>query len=97
MALFGRNKEEEYEEDEEFEVKPIKRKVIRPKKEPIKPWGKKERMVVLLLLAITALLSGVLALTARGLKIKKIEKPNINLDWNLFSGKTITIGEDDIK
>ncbi len=77
MGLFGKKKEEE-EVDEEFEIgddlenrklkrqlRDLKSENKKARKEPPKPWGKKERLLVLIILLITTLVSGVLFLFSR--------------------------------
>lgn len=109
MGLFGKKKEEEYEdEDELIEAEKEDRKLTRKfkdlnsenkkkRKEPPKPWGKKERLLVLSILVITVVLSGILALTARGFNFPnfskvKISFPKFNFE-NIFGEETIVIGK----
>ncbi|MFZ3301304.1 MAG: serine hydrolase [Microgenomates group bacterium] len=80
MGLFSRKKEE-VEEVDELELETPKRKIRdlkpenkRARKEPIKPWGAKERIVVLAVLLVTVLTSGVLALTARNFKLPQLPR-----------------------
>ncbi len=64
------------------------------RKEPIQPWGVKERIIVLIVLLVTVLTSGVLALSARNFKLpklSKIELPNIE-NLNPFGEEVIVIG-----
>lgn len=60
-------------------------------KDPIKPWGKKERFWILFVLAASVLLPLWLAFGAYGgLKIPKL---NLNLNFgNFFKGETIVVG-----
>lgn len=100
MGLFGRKKDEEYEDDE-LELETPKRKIRdlnpenrRSRKEPIKPWGAKERIIVLSVLLVTVLTSGILALTARNFKLPKLPQlklPSI-LDLNPFKEQVIVVG-----
>lgn len=102
MALFGRKKDEDedYEDDEEFEdedeprkirdLKPVNRK---KRKEPPKPWGKKERLIVVIVLGTTAVVSAFLAISARGFNLPTLPKIN----FNIFSGETITLEKDNVK
>jgi beta-lactamase class A len=79
MRLFGKKDEDEEEEKEE--------KLER--KEPPKPWGKKERLIVLSVLLITVLISGGLALSSRDFKLPGF--PRIHLPSVNFQGETIII------
>lgn len=104
MGLFSKKKDEDFEDEfieDENEPRKIKRQFKdlnpenkRARKEPPKPWGIKERLVVLIVLLLTVLTSGVLALTARNFKLprlSKIEMPNFS-DLNPFKEKVIIIG-----
>jgi len=64
------------------------------RKEPQKPWGKTERLIVLFVLLGTVLTSGVLALTARNFKLPKIPVLKISSITNLnpFKEQVIVIG-----
>lgn len=75
MDIFGKHSEEDYEDDEEFEMeeeredkkltrkfKDLDPKNKRKRKEPPKPWGRKERLVVLIILFSTIVISTFLAL-----------------------------------
>ncbi len=96
MALFGRKKEEDFD-DEEYEVEErsyrkihdLKPENKRVRKEPLKPWGKKERYIVLGILVLTIFISGALALSARDYKLPGL--PKINLK-NPFKNEVIVIG-----
>lgn len=100
MAIFGRKKETEYDEEEEvlekFPVKDLKPENKKRRTEPPKPWGKKERLIVLSFLLGTVLVSGALAAGSRNWKLPNLPRlsvpslPRINL--NFFQGETITIG-----
>jgi len=90
--IFRRKDEEEY--DEEYEVRTSRRRIrdLKPenrrrRKEPVKPWGKKERYVVFAVLLVTILTSAVLAVSARDFKLPGIPK------FNLFKEEVITIGK----
>lgn len=100
MRFFERGRGgENYLDDEELEERPLKLKDLRSenkrkRKEPPRPWGKKERMVVLIVLLVTAIVSAVLAFGASGgSKIHfKLSKPNLNLNFlNIFKEETIII------
>ncbi len=90
--MFFRRREKESEDQELENELPIKKKPVfrQPYRElPPKPWGRKERMVVLLVFLITALASGVLALYASGFKLPKF--PKISLpSFSLEQTYTIT-------
>jgi hypothetical protein len=110
MALFGRKKDEEdYEDEDELSVdeersdrkltrkfKDLKSENRKKRKEPPKPWGKKERILVLSIMALTLLISGVLALIARRDQIGvptfnfNFEKPNFG-SFSIFKEETIEI------
>lgn len=102
MALFGRKNDDEEEYDDEDElldedgprkIRDLKPKNRKKRKEPPKPWGRKERMIVFVALAITAVVSALLALSARGFKFPVFPKIN----FNFFSGETITLEKDNVK
>ena len=90
MALFRKKNEEEYE-DEEFEEKPLRKKPknkdfkdLKPenrkkRKEPKKPWGKKERFFVLSVILLTAGISGILALSSRSWKLPGLPRLSFKL------------------
>lgn len=98
MAIFGRKKEEDYEEEEDIqqlEIKDLKPENRKRRKEVAKPWGKRERFTVLIFLLATAIVSAVLALSSRNWKLPglpqiRLSLPKVNLDF--FSGETITVG-----
>lgn len=100
MGLFSRKKEE-VEEVDELELETPKRKIRdlkpenrRARKEPIKPWGAKERIIVLSVLLFTVLTSGVLALSARNFKLPKLPQlkiPSMS-ELNPFGEKVIVVG-----
>lgn len=108
MGLFGKKKEEEIDEDELIEEERADRKLTRKfrdlepqnkKKriEPPKPWGKKERMTILIILVSTVIISGFLAYSSR--EPGKIKNPlsslkSLNFDFsslNIFKEETIVI------
>lgn len=94
MRFFGRsNKEEEKEESSERVVK-SKLKDLKPenkkrRKEPPKPWGKKERFFILFSLLITIVVSIVFSLLSGNFELPKF--PDFNLD-TIFKGETIIVG-----
>ncbi len=86
MALFGKKKKKENEEDdiideeleEKREEKKVKRKLKdlspenrKKRKEPPKPWGKKERITVLVIFLVMALAASIMTLAAEGSPIIK--------------------------
>lgn len=101
MNIFGKKKEEEFEDEEEELAKSIpskKFKDLNPqnkkkRKEPIRPWGRKERLTILIVLLTTVFASGFLGLGAREWKWPGL--PNLDLETpslNLFKEETIVIG-----
>lgn len=102
MSIFSK-KEEEIEEDftkEERKItknlKDLKPENKKKRKEPPKPWGKKERIFVFFILVATTVISAILLYSnsfhnAREFKFKF---PNIELNsLNIFKGETITINK----
>lgn len=70
-----------------------KRKFKR-KKEPSKPWGKKERLLVFWVLIVTVVSSAILGLSAREWKLPGL--PRIKLpDFKIFNAETIIIEKTD--
>ena len=102
MRLFGRKKdEEEFDEDEISEegFKPTNPKSItRPekKKEPPRPWGKRERLLVLAILSITVGLTLILSIFSQGVKLPRIGLPKLP-SFDFFSSQTITLYPDSSK
>lgn len=109
MALFGKNKDTEEDdfEEEDLDERSIKRKPKnkdfrdlkpenrRKRKEPPKPWGKGERLLVLILLLLTAGTSSFLAIQSRGWKLPglpRIKIPSMSLPF--FGERTIVIEGD---
>jgi len=82
------------EELAELEKLHKKRLAARKRKEQSKPWGKKERLIVLIILASTILISGFLAASARNFKLPGLPRLKIALPkLSLFKGGTIIIGK----
>src|SRR3990170_2248792 len=108
MSLFSRNKEEEFDDEEGFteEEKLSDRKLTRKfrdlhsenkkkRKEPPKPWGKKERFIVLGFFLTTTVLAAGMFLFSHDLKfpgIPRIAFSGINLK-NPFGEEVIEIGQ----
>ena len=99
--IFNRKKDDDFDDELEEEEAPRRRKFkdLNPenrktRKEPPKPWGKKERMIVLIVLLSTVVTSGVLAITARNYKLPKL--PRISLSnlskYNPFKEQVIIVG-----
>jgi len=110
MGLFNRKKKDaDFDEDDssfaeasdDTNPRQIKRqfKDLNPenkkaRKEPFQPWGMKERLVVLVVLLLTVLTSGILALSARNFKLPSmpaIKVSNLS-ELNPFREQTIVIG-----
>ena len=81
--IFNRKKEEDIKDvedddlEEEVPLKPRKIRYLNPenkkgRKEPVKPWGAKERLFVLITFLLTVVTSGALALSARNFKLPKM-------------------------
>jgi hypothetical protein len=105
MGIFSKKKdvEEEDELEEELSLKKKKvavNKVPREKKKALpKPWGKKERIIVLILVIATAGISAALALSAREWKLPGLPRlafkmPSISF---LKNEKIILEGEGNYK
>jgi beta-lactamase class A len=102
MSFLRKNKEEDFEDEYEEEERPPRRirdlapKNKRKRKEPPKPWGKKERYVVLGLFSLTIFTSAILAISARDFKLPGFPRFSTdfkNFKLNIFKEETITIGK----
>ncbi|KKU17065.1 MAG: beta-lactamase class A-like protein [Candidatus Woesebacteria bacterium GW2011_GWC2_45_9] len=93
MSIFRGNnsglphkKEEDYDyENEEF--KDLKPENKRRRKEPPKPWGRPERLTVLIVILVTVLTSAILSLSARNFKLPglpRISLPSFNWGEDTF-------------
>jgi beta-lactamase class A len=103
MGLFRKKVEEELEDDE-LDVEELKRpkriKDLKPqnrkaRKEPVKPWGKKERLTVLITFLFTVITAGVLSASARAWKlpnIPRLKMPNFS-EFFLFKEQTVVVGQ----
>lgn len=97
MAIFGREEKDDIDDEESLNQKIPTRKFkdLNPKdrkkrKEPPRPWGKKERILVLSILLTTVITSVLLALWGRDWKLPGLPKISFpSLDF--FSGETIVI------
>src|SRR3972149_7124737 len=109
MAFFGIGKREEDEDEEfdleaEKEAERKDRKLTRKfkdlspenkkkRKEPPKPWGKKERIIVLSTLLITIATSAVLALSARDFNLPNLPRLDGSFNFsNPFGEDKIILG-----
>ena len=107
MALFGRNRDEEYEDEDEFneeedrgdrrltkKFRDLNPKNRKKRKEPPKPWGKKERTIVLVVLLVTVVVAAILAFGARGKGIFRLSLPKFDINsLNIFKEETIIVGK----
>jgi len=102
MSIFKKKDEdEEYEyDDEELEERkpnPRKFKDLKPenkkkRKEPVKPWGRRERLIVFYAFLATVVLAAGLAISARNWKLPGL--PRISFpSFNLFKEETIVVGK----
>lgn len=100
MAFFSRNKGSDYREDEERRpdkniptraFKDLNPENKKKRREPTKPWGKRERVFVLFILLTTVFLSGFLALWGRDYKLPGFPKLSFGLPSFSFKGETIII------
>lgn len=106
MAIFGRKNEEEIEDEDEFaeegegssrkftkkfrDLNPANKK---KRKEPPKPWGKKERILVLIILLITVIISVILTLGTKDKIAFKLSLPKFDFSsLNIFREETIIVG-----
>lgn len=91
MKLFNRDNENEFEEDEisTKKFKDLKPENKKKRKEPVKPWGKKERYLILVVLLVTIGTSTALALSARDFKLPGL--PKLELSLPPFKSETIVI------
>ncbi len=109
MKLFGKKKDEEID-DEEFEAEELDRKVPsrkfkdlapqnkKKRKEPVKPWGRFERILILVILLTTVFLSIFFKLTSSGVGFTFPTLGKIDLySLNPFKDETIIIGEEPSK
>jgi beta-lactamase class A len=103
--IFNRKKEEDIKDvedddlEEEVPLKPRKIRDLNPenkkaRKEPVKPWGAKERLFVLITFLLTVVTSGALALSARNFKLPKMPQlklPSLS-EINPFKEQVIVVG-----
>jgi len=107
MAFFGRKKDEEFEDEDEFDeeigrgnrkftkkFRDLKPQNKRKRKEPPKPWGKRERMIVLAVLVVTVIASAVLAFGATNKNTLRLNIPKFDINsLNIFKEETIIVGK----
>lgn len=107
MALFGRKKDEEFEDEDEFDeeigrgdrkftknFRDLKPQNKRKRKEPPKPWGKKERVIVLTVLVVTVIVSAILAFGAANKNTLRLNIPKFDINsLNIFKEETIIVGK----
>jgi hypothetical protein len=99
MALFGRKKEVEVEEEFDEETNFSRRKLrdLKPqnkkkRKEPPKPWGKRERLSILIILLATVIISAILAIVASSPARFNLSLPKVDFSsLNIFKEQTIII------
>ena len=105
MNIFGKKKDEDIEDEDEFEegeerkftkkFKDLNPENKKKRKEPPKPWGKKERMIVLIALLATVIISAILSISKDlGSEFGgfHLEMPKFSLDsLNPFKGETIIL------
>jgi len=102
MALFRKREEDIDEEElEELEKRRFNRRKFkdlnpenkRKRKEPQKPWGKKERIIIFSILLLTVLTSFILDLSSRNFKLPGFPRFNLaKLNLDIFKGETIVVG-----
>ncbi|MEK7061389.1 MAG: serine hydrolase [Patescibacteria group bacterium] len=71
------------------EIKDLKPEYRKRRKEPVLPWGKKERLIILASLLITVLVSVFFSFSSGNFAVPKFS--DFNLD-NIFKGETVIIG-----
>ena len=106
MALFGRNEDEDFEDEDAFneeedredrrltkKFRDLRPENKRKRKEPPKSWGKKERLVVLIILLVTVIVSAILAIGAEKGGLHP-GFPKIDLkSLKIFKEETIIVGK----
>lgn len=111
MSFLKKTKKEDEINEEELDELPKKRLSKKPKdkdfkdlspenkkkrKEPKKPWGRKERVILAIILFLTAGVSGFLSLSSRDFKlpgVPRIKIPSFN-NLSLFGEETLVIEGD---
>ncbi len=103
VSFRGKKRKKKYEDEDRYEEEEPRRKRIKRKssqsrrrpKEPIKPWGRKERLLVLALLLLTTGTSAVLAVSSRAWKLPglpRVKIPSISIPF--FGQEKIVIEAD---
>lgn len=78
--------------DKNRSFKDLKPENKRTRKEPLKPWGIRERLFVLITLLLTVLTSGALALSARNFKLPNVPKMSLNVsEINPFREQVVVL------
>lgn len=107
-----KDEDDDYEDDDELdekrgdtlqerklkrELRDLKKENRRKRKEPVKLWGKRERLIILIILGVTVVASAILALSSSG--VGRISFSGLNLNFsmpdfsslNIFKTETIEI------
>ena len=106
MAIFGKIKEEDLEDEDEFieeeergdrkltkKFRDLNPKNKKKRKEPPKPWGKKERIIILVILVVTMVVSAILAFGAGNKNRIHLSFPKFDINsLNIFKEETIIVG-----
>ena len=96
MAIFKKRSEDfEDEEDNEDQISPRRFKDLNPqnkkkRKEPQKPWGRRERLLIISILLATVIVSIAISFSAQGWKLPGLPKLTLP-SFNFFNGETIII------
>lgn len=107
MAIFHKDKDEEFENEDDFDGKEngsdrkltkkfrdLNPKNKKKRKEPPKPWGRKERLIVLVILLVTVIISAILAFGARNKNSIRLSLPKFDINsLNIFKEETIIVGK----
>ena len=90
MLRFWKKKNDD--EDEDDEVEESKPKRVRKKKEPLKPWGKRERIIVLSAILITLIASGIASVRSEDFSFSTTPLKFLGLQsFNPFREETIVL------
>src|SRR3989304_7306731 len=102
MSIFSRARRQDVDGEEELveeeqsrhkKIKDLAPENRKKRKEPPKPWGRTERIIVLVFILLTILIPGVLAASARNWKLPGL--PTIPLPKLSFDRGPIVIEGDD--
>ena len=92
--MLGLSRKKDKEEDIEEEVQPKPKRKPKKKPDPLKPWGKKERILIFLVLSVTVLSAIAFTLFSRD----SLSKPVINIpSINFSQNETIVLEKPDTK